>query len=317
MKPFILVSDGMEAKLFQDLQNTKELEVHPENKVKREKIKELGPKINALVIRSATTVDPELLSWCPNLQYVIRAGEGTDNINKVACNEVGVKVSNTPGANANSAAEQAIALMFAVLRYSARADASMKKGEWDKNSFTGLELWKKTVGFVGFGNIGKIVAKRLAGFEVQVVYYDPYCLSSDIPYARKTDDLNEVFKNSDVITIHTPITDGTRGMVNRDLLGQMKKEAILINAARGGIVNEDDLFACLKEKKIRGAGLDVFKTEPLTTENPWRVLDNVVLAPHLGASTEEAQLRVGEMAVYQIKEFFLNKKLHNEVRAKK
>lgn len=316
MKSFILVSDGMEAKLFEELQQTAGLEVFPESKVKREKIKELGAKVNALVIRSATTVDAELLEWCPNLKYVIRAGEGTDNIDKKSCALKGVKVSNTPGANANSAAEQAIALMFTTLRYTAQADASMKKGEWNKTAFTGLEMWKKTVGFVGFGNIAKIVARRLSGFEIQALFFDPFCASSDIPYAKKTENLNELFKTSDIVTVHTPLSDGTRDLIKAEQIGLMKKEAILINAARGGIVNEDALYLALKEKKIRAAGLDVFKTEPLPPENNWRELNNVVLAPHLGASTEEAQWRVGEMAVHQIKEFFLKNNLLNEVKAK-
>lgn len=316
MSAFILVSDGMETKLFQELQQTAGLEVYPENKVKREKVKELGAKVNALIIRSATTVDAELLEWCPNLKYVIRAGEGTDNIDKKSCALKGVKVSNTPGANANSAAEQAIALMFTTLRYTAQADASMKKGEWNKTAFTGLEMWKKTVGFVGFGNIAKIVARRLSGFEIQALYFDPYCANTDIPYAKKTDNLNEIFKNSDIVTVHTPLSDGTRDLIKAEQIGLMKKDAILINAARGGIVNEEALYSALKDKKIRAAGLDVFKTEPLPTENQWRELNNVVLAPHLGASTEEAQWRVGEMAVHQIKEFFLKNNLLNEVKVK-
>lgn len=314
MKPFILVSDGFDKNLFEQLKKNSELEVHPESKVTQDQLKTLLPKVHALVIRSATTVTPDLLELAPNLKLVIRAGEGTDNIDKVACGQKGVKVANTPGANNNSAAEHAIALMLSTLRMTAQADASMKSGKWDKASFTGLELSNKKIGIIGFGRIGQIVAKRLAGFEPEVMFYDPFA-TTDIPYAKKEEDLKKIFSTADIITIHTPLLPQTKNMINADLLGAMKKEAILVNAARGGIVDEAALLETLKNKKIRGAGFDVFATEPLEDSSELRKLDNLILTPHLGASTEEAQVRVGEMVVHQLNEFFVNNNLLNEVKA--
>ena len=312
-KPFICVSDGFDINTFEALKNIKELEVYPESKISQEKLKELLPKINGLIIRSATTVSSEYIDMASNLKYVIRAGEGTDNIDKDYCNLKGIKVSNTPGANSNSAAEHAIALMFTTLRKTAWANQSMREGKWDKSTYTGNELWKKTIGFIGFGRIGQIVATRLSGFEPNVIFYDPYVESSNLSYATKTSDLNEIFKKSDIISLHLPKLDSTRNLITKDLLSQMKPNSIFVNAARGGIVNEEDLFNILSENKILGAGFDVFATEPLEESSKLRNLGNLVLTPHLGASTAEAQIRVGEMAVKQIQEFFLNNNLLNEV----
>ncbi len=315
MKPFILVCDGMDKEVFTSLQSISEFEVHPEPKNSQETIAELLPKASALVIRSATSVSAETLEKAPNLKLVIRAGEGTDNIDKKACEAKGVKVENTPGANNNSAAEHAIALMLTALRHTHNANATMKNGGWDKSKYTGLELSNKKVGIVGFGRIGQIVAKRLQGFEPEVLFFDPFLESSDIPYAKKAADLNEIFSTCDVITLHTPLMDKTRGMVNAELLGKMKSKAILVNASRGGIVDETALAKVLKENKIYAAGFDVFATEPLEADSELRKLENLVLTPHLGAGTEEAQLRVGQMSVSQLKEFFINNQVVNEVKS--
>jgi D-3-phosphoglycerate dehydrogenase len=315
MKPFIVVSDGFDKSLFESLKKIAELEVHPESKLTPEGLDILLPKINGLIIRSATKVDVNLLEKAPNLKIVIRAGEGTDNIDKKSCALKGVKVANTPGANNNSAAEHAIALMFSVLRKTAASDASMKQGKWDKDAFTGLEVWKKKIGIVGFGRIGQIVATRLSGFEPDVLFYDPFVEKSPMSYAKKAT-LEDIFSQCDIISIHTPLMPETKNLINESLLNKMKKTAVLINAARGGIVDEAALVKVLSENKIKGAGVDVFATEPLPSENPFKNLSNVVLSPHVGASTEEAQFRVGEMAVHQIKEFFVNSTLLNEVKAK-
>lgn len=315
MKPFIVTADGFDKVLFEQLCQIDQFEVHPGPKLTQEKLSELLPKIHGLVIRSATTVTPDLLEKAPNLKYVIRAGEGTDNIDKAACESKGIKVSNTPGANNNSAAEHAIALMMTVLRKTAYAHQTMKSGGWDKSKFTGNELAGKTIGIVGFGRIGQIVAKRLAGFEPTVKFFDPFVETSDISYCQKAENLEEVFSTCDIISLHTPLMDATKGMVSKELLSMMKKEAILVNASRGGIVDEAALVEALKSNNIRGAGFDVFATEPLEEGSPLRELDNIVLTPHLGAATEEAQFRVGEMVIHQLKEFFINNNLLNEVKA--
>lgn len=315
MKPFIVVPDGFDKTLFDELKKSTEFEVHPTSKVSQDELKALLPKVNGLIIRSATTVNKELLALAPNLKIVIRAGEGTDNIDKALCAEHGVKVANTPGANNNSAAEQAVALMMSCLRNIPFADKTMHEGKWEKNALTGLELWKKKVGVVGFGRIGQIVAKRISGFEPEIFYFDPFA-KSEVPGAKSVADIKEIFQNCDIITIHTPLLPQTKGLVSRELLSLMKKDAILVNAARGGIVDEDALYDILKEKKIRCAGFDVFAVEPLPTHSKLIELPNLIMSPHVGASTEEAQFRVGEMAVHQIKEFFVNNNLLNEVKAK-
>lgn len=314
-KPFIVVCDGMDKSVFEELKNNENLEVHPSPKLTQEEIKELLPKVNGLVIRSATKPNKEFIDLAPNLKYIIRAGEGTDNIDKTYCQEKGIKVSNTPGANNNSAAEHALALIMTVLRKTASADASMKQGKWEKSQFTGNELWKKTVGIMGFGRIGQILCKRLQGFEPNVLFFDPGIKESEFSYAKKVETLDELFSKSDIISIHTPLLDATKGVVNSDLIGKMKSDAILVNAARGKIVNEDDLYTALKERTIKGAGFDVFANEPLENESKLKELDNIVLTPHLGGSTEEAQFRVGQMAASQMVDFFVNDNLLNEVKA--
>jgi D-3-phosphoglycerate dehydrogenase len=316
MKPFIVVPDGFDKTLFEALKKNSNLDVHPTSKVSQEELKALLPKVNGLIIRSATTVNAELLELATQLKIVIRAGEGTDNIDKTLCAQRGVKVANTPGANNNSAAEQAVALMMSCLRNTPFANKTMHEGKWEKNALTGLELWKKKVGVVGFGRIGQIVTKRISGFEPEVLFFDPMVEKSEFSFAKKCNDLNEIFSTCDIVTIHTPLMPATKGMVTRELLNMMKKDAILVNAARGGIVDEDALYDLLKEKKIRCAGFDVFATEPLPTNSKLLELENLIMSPHVGASTEEAQFRVGEMAVHQINEFFVNNNLLNEVKGK-
>jgi D-3-phosphoglycerate dehydrogenase len=314
-KPFILVCDGMDASIFSQLQAVQGLEVHSKAKCSQDEIKELLPKVSGMIIRSATKPNKELIDAAPNLKYIIRAGEGTDNIDKVYCAEKNVKVSNTPGANNNSAAEHALALMMTVLRKTSWADSSMKDGKWNKAAFTGNEVTNKTIGIMGFGRIGQLLCKRLQGFEPNVIFFDPFLKDSPFDYAKKVDTLEELFSKSDIISIHTPLLDATRGSVSTKLLGLMQEHAIIVNAARGGIVDEEALYEVLKAGKIKGAGCDVFAAEPLNDESKLRNLENIVLTPHLGGSTEEAQFRVGEMALHQMKEFFVNDNLLNEVKA--
>lgn len=314
-KPFIVIADGFDSTLFKKLQENNSLEVHPAPKVTQEQLKELLPKVNGLVIRSATKVTKEIVDQALNLQYVIRAGEGTDNIDKLYCQEKGIKVSNTPGANSNSAAEHTIALMMTLMRNTAWANESMNLGHWEKSAYTGIELWQKTIGFIGFGSIGQIVAKRLSGFEIKVKYFTRHEKNHGLSYASWTPDMDEVFKDSDIVTLHIPKNATTANLITKKQLSLMKKDALLINCARGGVVNEDDLYDILKEKKIKGAALDVFSQEPLSPDSKLLKLDNLIKTPHLGASTKEAQVRVGQMCVHQLEEFFLHNHLLNEVKA--
>ncbi len=313
-KPFIVFADGCDKEIFDLIAKNPALEVYPKPKVTQDELKVLLPRVAGLVIRSATKVTKELVDAAPHLKYVVRAGEGTDNIDKAYCQEKGIKVSNTPGANNNSAAEHAVALMLTVLRKTAWADASMKRGEWNKDAFTGNELTNKTVGIMGFGRIGQLVAKRISGFEPNTLFFDPMIKEAQVNGATKVHTLEELFEKSDVVTIHTPLLDATKGVVNAALLAKMKPSAILVNAARGKIVDEEALYEALAHKKIRGAGFDVFAVEPLL-ESKLKSLANIVLTPHLGGSTDEAQFRVGEMAAHQVTVFFTENKLLHEVKA--
>lgn len=312
MKPFIIVSDGFDSQLFSSLSSDPNLEVHPEKKIDRETLKKLLPKASGLVIRSATTVDKELIDIATKLRLVIRAGEGTDNIDKNYAKEKEIAVCNTPGANSNSAAEHTVSLMLSVLRHIPFAHKTMTEGRWDKSQFTGNELWNKTVGIVGMGKIGQIVAKRIQGFDPSILFYDPNCKNTEGQNYKKCESLEEIFEQSDIISLHLPLTEQTKNIIDKKLLGKMKEGAILINAARGGIVNESDLLEVLKNFKIR-AGFDVFGSEPLAEDSPLRNLPNLVVTPHLGASTADAQFRVGEMVIHQLKEFFSNNNTLNQV----
>ena len=313
MGPFIVVADGMDQELFKILQKDPSFQVHPQSQVGPAQLKELLPKTKALVVRSATCPNREFIDLAPQLQYIIRAGEGTDNIDRPYCQKKGIKVSNTPGANNNSAAEHAVALIMSTLRHIPSADQSMKSGKWEKSRFVGLELSQKRVGIVGFGRIGQIVAKRLQGFEVEVLFFDPVVIRPPLDFCHQVEGLKDIFSQCDIITLHTPLIQATQNLITKDLLKLMAPQSILINASRGKIVNEDDLYTTLKNKKIRGAAFDVFATEPLPATSPLRALDNFIMTPHIGASTSEAQKRVGEMVVRQLREFFHHKIVLNEV----
>ena len=314
-KPFIVVSDGMDGRVFSRLASIGDFDVHPEATVDGEALGALLPRVTGLVVRSKTKVSPEMLAKAPCLKYVIRAGEGTDNIDKAACAKRGIKVSNTPGSNSHAAAEHAIALMLTVLRHTAHAHRSVKEGRWEKGLFKGLELGGKSIGIVGFGKIGQLVAKKLLGFEPQVHYFDPFVEESPLPYARPAASLEDVFRICDIVTIHVPLMEATRGLVGDRLIGMMRSHAVLVNVARGGIVDEGALYRALSKKAIRGAGVDVYAAGALEQDSKLRELDNIVFTPHLGASTREAQERVGETAVHLLEEFFLKGNLLHEVRA--
>ena len=303
----------MDAGIFKRLNSLKGLAVHPEPRISMDVLEKLLPRAQGLVVRSRTKVMASLLERAPGLKYVVRAGEGTDNIDKEACGMRGVRVSNTPGANGNAAAEHTLALMMTVLRHTALAHRSVMDGKWEKHLFMGLELAHKTVGLVGLGKIGFLVAKRLSGFDPNILFFDPAVTESPLPYARKLPSMEEVFRASDVVSLHMPLNRETEGMVNASVLKAMPPHAIFVNTSRGGIVDEKALYEVLAAGSIRGAGVDVFSEEPLRADSPLRRLDNIVLTPHLGGSTEEAQVRAGEMALRQMEEFFFRGNCLHEV----
>jgi D-3-phosphoglycerate dehydrogenase len=249
--------------------------------------------VDAILIRSATKVDAEALAAARRLKVVARAGVGLDNVDVRAATQSGVMVVNAPTSNIVSAAELAIALLLAAARQISPAHASLRAGEWKRSKFTGIELFEKTVGIVGLGRIGVLVAARLAAFGMSVIAYDPYVQAGRAAQMGvRLVDLDTLLRESDFISVHLPRTPETLGLIGSDELAKAKPSMVLVNAARGGIVDESALYAALKEGRIAAAGVDVYATEPCT-DSPLFELDNVVATPHLGASTDEAQEKAG------------------------
>jgi D-3-phosphoglycerate dehydrogenase len=257
--------------------------------------------VDAVIIRSATKMDAEAIAAAPNLKVVARAGVGLDNVDVKAATAAGVMVVNAPQSNIVSAAEQAIALLFAVARRTPNANASLKSGEWKRSKFTGVEILDKTVGVVGLGKIGQLVAQRLAAFGTHLIAYDPYVQPARAAqYGVRLVTLEELLREADIVTIHLPKTPETLGLIGERELAMVKPGVILINAARGGLIDEDALAIALKEGRVGGVGLDVYATEP-TTSSPLFEFDNVVVTPHLGASTDEAQEKAGTSVARSVK----------------
>ena len=254
---------------------------------------------DALVVRSQTRVDAELLvAAAPRLSVVGVASVGTDRIDLEAATRAGVMVVNAPTGNTIAAAEHTLALMLALLRQIPAADASLRRGEWERGKLTGAELRHRTLGIIGLGKIGKAVARRAAAFEMRVLANDPYLTEEQATeHGAKLVGLLELLQRADIITVHVPLTAQTRGLIGQAQIQAMKRGAILLNVARGGIVDEAALAEALRDGHLGGAAVDVFSTEPMAADNPMREVPNTVLTPHLGASTAEAQERVGaEMA---------------------
>jgi len=248
---------------------------------------------DALLVRSATKVDAEVLAASTRLKVVARAGVGLDNVDVPAATARGVMVVNAPTSNIVSAAEHAIALLFAAARHIPPADAALRQGQWKRSAYTGVELNGKTVGIVGLGKIGQLVAQRLAAFGVTLIAYDPYVAPARAAQLGiELASLDDVLRRADVISIHLPKTPETLGLIGKDQLAITKKGVIIVNAARGGLIDEVALAEAVRSGHVGGAGIDVYVTEP-TTSSPLFELENIVVTPHLGASTDEAQDRAG------------------------
>jgi D-3-phosphoglycerate dehydrogenase len=249
--------------------------------------------VDAILVRSATKVDAEALAAATRLKVVARAGVGLDNVDVKAATQAGVMVVNAPTSNIVSAAELAIALLFAVARHVPQASTALKGGAWKRSKYTGVEVYEKTVGVVGLGRIGVLVAQRMMAFGTKVIAYDPYVSSARAgQMGVRLVGLDELLAEADFITVHLPKTPETVGLIGEEQLRRVKPTAVVVNAARGGIVDETALFCALKEGRLAGAGLDVYAKEPCT-DSPLFELENVVALPHLGASTDEAQEKAG------------------------
>lgn len=269
---------------------------------------------DGIVVRSLPKITKRVIEAAGRLRVIGRAGVGVDNIDVDAATARGIVVMNTPLGNITSAAEHAVAMMLALARHIPAADASMKAGEWEKKKFTGVELAGKTLGIVGLGKVGAIVARVARALSMKVVAHDPYM---NPKRAQELDvelrDLDSLLREADFVTIHVPLNDSTRGLIGREKLALMKKSARLVNCARGGVVDESALADALREGRLAGAALDVFAEEPLPAAHPLRKLPNAILTPHLGASTTEAQERVAEDLARQFVDFFVRGEIKNPV----
>jgi D-3-phosphoglycerate dehydrogenase / 2-oxoglutarate reductase len=261
---------------------------------------------DGLAIRSATKVTPKILEAAKRLRVIGRAGIGVDNVDIPAASSRGIVVMNTPFGNAITTAEHALSMMMALARQIPEANASTRAGKWEKNRFMGVELFNKTLGIIGCGNIGSIVADRALGLKMKVIAYDPF-LSPERALALGVEkvELLDIMDRSDFITLHTPLTDKTRNIIGAAALARCKKGVRIINCARGGLVNEDALYDALISKKVAGAALDVFEVEPATTHKLFE-LENVVCTPHLGASTGEAQENVALQVAEQMADYLIS-----------
>ena len=258
-----------------------------------ELLEALGKGVDAVLIRSATKMDAEAIAAAKGLRVIARAGVGLDNVDIPASTAAGVMVVNAPTSNIVSAAELAIALLLASARFVSPAHAALRNGKWARSKYTGAELFEKTLGIVGFGRIGQLVAHRMQAFGMNVIAYDPYLQPARAAQLNvELVELDDLLKRSDFITIHLPKTKETANLIGEEALKKVKPEVRIINAARGGVLDETALYNAIKEGRVAGAGLDVYATEPCT-ESPLFELDQVVATPHLGASTDEAQERAG------------------------
>ncbi len=309
----VLISDPLSNKGIEILGRVKGLKVEIKTGLSPEELKRIIPEYDAIIIRSETKMKAEIIEAGDRLKVIGRAGIGVDNVDLAAATKKGVVVMNTPQENAIAAAEHTIALMFSIARKIPQATASMKAGKWEKKKFMGVELYSKTLGVVGIGVIGTHVVDRARGLKMKVLGYDPY-LIREVAEKKGFElvSLDELYARSDFITVHTPLTEETRGIINREAIRKMKDGVILINCARGGIINEKDLYDAIKEGKVAGAALDVFEKEP-AMGNPLLELEEVVHTPHLGASTGEAQENVAIAIARQVADYLTLGEARNAV----
>ncbi len=291
-KPVVLIAEELSAATLDALGPDFEVR-NCDGANRAELLEALGKGVDAVLIRSATKMDAEAIAAAKGLKVIARAGVGLDNVDIPAATAAGVMVVNAPTSNIVSAAELAISLLLASARFISPAHAALKNGKWARSKFTGAELFEKTLGIVGFGRIGQLVAHRMQAFGMNVIAYDPYLQPARAAQLGvELVELDDLLKRSDFITIHLPKTKETANLIGVEALKKVKKEVRIINAARGGVLDEAALCDAITEGRVAGAGLDVFATEPCT-DSPLFQLDQVVATPHLGASTDEAQERAG------------------------
>jgi D-3-phosphoglycerate dehydrogenase len=303
--PKVLISDKLSPR-SKEIFEEKGVQVDVKTGLSEDELIKIIGEYDGLAIRSATKVTPKVLDAAKNLKVIGRAGIGVDNVDTKAATARGVIVMNTPFGNSVTTAEHSIALMMAMARQIPQASASTHAGKWEKNKYMGTELAGKTLGLIGCGNIGGIVADRAQGLKMKVIAYDPF-LSTDHAAAINVEkvELEALLKRADIISLHTPLNDATRNILNKDSIAKCKKGIMIVNCARGGLIVEADLKALLDSGHVAAAALDVFEEEP-ATKNPLFGMENVVCTPHLGASTAEAQENVAIQVAEQMADYLVN-----------
>ncbi|HEX8909265.1 MAG TPA: phosphoglycerate dehydrogenase [Anaeromyxobacteraceae bacterium] len=313
MTPRVLVSDDLSAEGV-DLMKSAGLTVDVRVGLKPDELEEIVGDYDALAVRSATKVTSRLLERAGRLKVVGRAGVGVDNVDMEAATRRGVVVMNTPGGSSTTVAELTLAHMLALARHVAQATASVKSGKWEKKRFQGHELAGKTLGVVGIGNIGSVVVDRCLALKMRVVAYDPFISADAAAKLGVTQvPLDALWAQADVISLHVPLTEQTRNLVNAETLRRMKRGALLVNCARGGLVDERALAEALASGHLGGAALDVFEKEPPPADHPLFALDGFICTPHLGASTEEAQTAVAVGIAEQLAAYLTRGEVKNAV----
>jgi D-3-phosphoglycerate dehydrogenase len=302
--PKVLVSDGLAPEGIAILEGTPGMEVILRPGASPSELLELVTDIDGLVIRSGTKVTADVIEAAPDLKVIGRAGIGVDNIDVAAATSRGIVVVNTPEGNNITTAEHAVALIVSLARHVPQATASMKAGRWDKKKYQGLELFNRTLGVIGLGNIGRIVADRGRGLGMRVIAADPH-IAPEV--AQKMDielvSLDALIERADIMTVHVPRTKDTTGLLGREAFARAKQGVLVVNAARGGIVDEEALLEALESGQVGGAALDVFVEEPPPPDHPLLSHERVICTPHLGASTEQAQLNVSIAVAEQVRDF--------------
>jgi D-3-phosphoglycerate dehydrogenase len=312
--PRVLVSDSLSEEGLEILARAPGVRTDYRPGIGPDELRRILPEYDGLIIRSGTKVTADLLSVATRLRVVGRAGIGVDNVDLGAATERGVIVMNTPEGNAVTTAEHAIALMTSLARRIPQATASLRAGRWEKSKFSGMELFDRVLGVVGLGNIGSIVADRARGLRMRVIAFDPV-VSAERAQRLGVDlvSLDELLRRADVISLHVPLTKDTRGLIGRSAFARAKRGVLVINAARGGIVDEAALLEALESGQCGGAALDVFEQEPPPGDHPLLGRDDVVLTPHLGAATEQAQLNVARAIAEQVTAYLVQGVIRNAV----
>ena len=310
--PKILISDAMD-NIASEILLKNNLDVDIKTNLKTEELKNIISNYDGLIVRSATKVTGDIIDAATNLKIIGRAGAGVDNIDVETAKSKNIIVMNTPGGNTNATAEHTIGLIFALIRKIPIANHTTHKGLWEKKKMKGNELKGKKIGIVGFGNVGKRVAEISNALGMKVSIYSSYFNSIKDEFKNYDySDLANILSNSDIISFHCKPNKNGSSIITKDEFKMMKKNCILVNTARGGLINETDLIQALKNNIIKGAALDVFKKEPLEESELFN-LENIILTPHIAASTDEAQIIVAEMVANQFCEFFKNNKVINSI----